>query len=551
MTAEFRTLQKSPVQKDPSEISGTTAYLKAQVEEIRFLYEIFFPDEQTEVHLWWGHAPIPTPEILPAGTYMRGDALTPEYLGQIIVGAERCGAIRRQVFLTIPALPTPEELKESDMPWSARSWKVRAALKASPLLFEEAKHWIERRAERKRSRRHSFDKLIACRSIRYSETATLQDHKKQPAALIGFHWLEVGGAEKLAFQSVDWAREAGLRVFVISDRSGLQRCAERLPQEEGVHFLRTDRYLPRDHYPAFIKQLVLRENITLTHNHHCTILYECLPTLKAHFPAIKNIDSTHIVEYADGGYPRTSGVWSNFLDLHHVISEDLREFLDNRLHVGGKLQLGRLLSDEDRAKTPNPVRLKACQSQCRVVFVGRMTHQKRPILAIEIIRRLASWGRKVGVSFRFDMVGEGNYRQACEYLLRRYRLDQMVELHGADTDVPAMLGNSDIMLLPSANEGLALVCYEAIKAGCVPVSTNVGAQYEIVPASLLVDRVPRKTVRQSTRIVKRLLTDQAFTDHVTAEMGHLFNAVRHQPLAEEVLKPIYHEAASQNNPAHK
>lgn len=49
-----------------------------------------------------------------------------------------------------------------------------------------------------------------------------------------------------------------------------------------------------------------------------------------------------------------------------------------------------------------------------------------------------------------------------------------VEVLGHRTDVPELMRNSDVLLLPSIEEGLALACIEAIGSGCVPIVSDVG-----------------------------------------------------------------------------
>jgi D-inositol-3-phosphate glycosyltransferase len=51
-----------------------------------------------------------------------------------------------------------------------------------------------------------------------------------------------------------------------------------------------------------------------------------------------------------------------------------------------------------------------------------------------------------------------------------------VTLRGFTADVPEVLAEADVLLLPSVTEGSALVTYEAMGSGCVPlVSSAAGA----------------------------------------------------------------------------
>ena len=61
--------------------------------------------------------------------------------------------------------------------------------------------------------------------------------------------------------------------------------------------------------------------------------------------------------------------------------------------------------------------------------------------------------------------------------LERWLQHPSVELCGFTADVPAVMRSADVLMLPSVEEGSALVSYEAMGSGCVPlVSVAVGAR---------------------------------------------------------------------------
>ena len=524
------------------------AYVQAELEEIAFIYETLFPGRAMTVNLSWNResAAKGRPEVTPENKPLSNDNAGDQVLGQLRMGVapEESTDELLHVNVSIPRHPMPGELEEDELSRPMRGRVTKTLFKLSPVLFEQLKHMVESWGESRRTRRHRFRQL----PYAYTPVYTLPDPRdgsdKAPAILIGFHFLEVGGGEKLAFDTVHWALEAGLRVIVISDRPTQQRLAHKLPDDPRVRFIRTDRYLERPLHAAFLRKLIARENIRAVHNHHCGILYESMPMLRAYYPDLMAIDSTHIIEYHDGGYPRVAGIWSDYHDLHHVISEDLGRFLEEEFGVGGKTRLGRLLDEGARDTAPLPIRMQAKQKSYRVAFVGRMMHQKRPILMMKILQKLARWGRLRGIDFQFDIVGEGPYREAVEVLVQRYGLTGRVTLHPAQTDVPALLRECDIMLLPSANEGLALVCYEAIEQGCIPITTDVGAQREIEPAGLMVSRAPLRTVSGMVKAVKRLVSSQAFIDQMAAELGEKYQQLSSETTAKELLMPVYRDIAS-------
>jgi glycosyltransferase involved in cell wall biosynthesis len=166
-------------------------------------------------------------------------------------------------------------------------------------------------------------------------------------------------------------------------------------------------------------------------------------------------------------------------------------------------------------------------------------HQKRAPLVVEITRKLQVWARAQGVTLQVDMVGTGAYLDVVRHMIRKANLSGVITLHPAETDVPALLGQADILLLPSSNEGLALVCYEAIANGALPISTDVGGQAELVPADLLVGSSPLACVTDTVALIRRLMTDAAFLARCKADTTASYRALRVDPTAEEVLTALY------------
>lgn len=515
-------------------------YIEQESQVLRQIYGCLYPGLPVEIHLYWDRAKMETPAVVAQKSSFGPDMTGRSYLGSLRIGPEPTAAQPgKRVMVT---LPEPARLRQpgpGGPAWDKRPRAYRLMHGLAPLWAEQAKFLVERRRQRRLTSHHKFSRLSFGSPSLPRAAEPLAN--KAPAILIGLHWLDVGGAESLGVDSIHWALAAGLRVIVITGQEGAERLLGKLPLDHpDFTLLRTGRYVPRAEMSAYLGNLVAAENIVATHNHHCIPLYDALPTLKLRHPHVVHIDSTHIVEYRDGGYPRISGVWSNYIDHHHVISRDLEAFYSREFRVHGRrLIMGRLLDETARGTPLPPLRIKAGQKTCRVAFVGRMVHQKRPVVVVEIIRRLARWGARNGVDFRFDMVGEGPYRAAVEHLLTRYRLGEQVHLHGAGSDVPALLGQSDIMILPSSNEGLALVCYEAIGAGCAAISSDVGAQRELCPPEMLVSRAPRASVRETVEKVQRLLTDPGFAPQVEAAQIARLEALRADPSAREVLSPIY------------
>lgn len=437
--------------------------------------------------------------------------------------------------LTIPLGSTSDGMVNDTPPWHPR-FPLQPIFRLWPMLYERIRYTAEM-ARKMLSERHKWAPLIFKQSR--SERPALPSTDKRPAIIVGFYWLEVGGAEKMAFDTVNWALEAGLRVFVVANTLSEQRLANKLPNHPDVIFIRLDLYLPAKYWPHYISKLICDENVRIIHIHHCHALYESLPHIRDCALPVTVIDTTHIVEYANGGFPRISGIFSNYIDLHHVISKQLVTFFSERLHDQSKIRFGRMLTRETQEKPISGMSLQHRANTLNIAFIGRYTYQKRPIVVIEIVRKLAAWARQHKVEISARLVGDGPFRSAAEALARRYGLQSLIEFLPSHTDVPSLLEQSDILLLPSNNEGLALVCYEAIQHGCIPISTDVGAQHEIIPPDLLVALAPGPCVRKTVSVIDKLWADKAFLAAQSAALQDLYRKVSSDTTARDVLMPIY------------
>lgn len=527
-----------------------TADVKYQddIAQISYLYETTYPGHAINIYMSKSDDVVPTR----GRAHTRHGTVNPWELGQNYLGLAQCGnrdiaAPQIDAFVALGRTPTPAEFATHGQPAIMRSKKVKLMFQVSPMALEYAKFRWETRGRAKRDARHGWSKIPLSHDF-FSPT---NDPKsagadKRPAILIGFHWLEHGGAEKLAFDTVEWALEAGLRVFVISELDGIHRLQTKLPDHPDVTFLRSDRYLPAEDVPRFVRNLVEIENIKVIHIHHCSPIYEALPAIKSSLPGVEIIDSTHIDEHFDGGFVRISGVWSNFVDHHHIISRELAELYTQKFQVRKKLVLGRLLERSDKDITLSPFSLTAGQKTLTVAFVGRMTHQKRPGLLAAQMRALAKWAVAKDIKIAFEIVGEGPHLNPLKALVSRYNLTALTKFHEANSDVRAVLEASDILLLPSSNEGLALVCYEAIEHGAIPITSDVGAQSELIPEALLTDANPLKALSRTVDVVSDLLDDSDKLAAVQKELTEKYHAIRAEPTAQEVLSVLYLRAAQVN-----
>lgn len=108
----------------------------------------------------------------------------------------------------------------------------------------------------------------------------------------------------------------------------------------------------------------------------------------------------------------------------------------------------------------------------RIFYFGRLTNpQKRVYLFPKILKQL----EQSDIPFHWTIAGDGEERAFLESKMITSRSDQLVTFLGSviNSEIPEILEQQDIMILPSEAEGLPLSLLEAMGRGVVPVVSNL------------------------------------------------------------------------------
>jgi glycosyltransferase involved in cell wall biosynthesis len=137
-----------------------------------------------------------------------------------------------------------------------------------------------------------------------------------------------------------------------------------------------------------------------------------------------------------------------------------------------------------------------------VTFVGRLEPQKGVQWLIEMAPAWLAQRPECDLL----MVGEGPLRRALESTCQATRIDGRVHFAGWRTDVPAILAATDVLVLPSAWEGMPNVVLEAMASGLPVVAADVEGVRELLGPSAM-----QQTVRHGD--------SQGFIDKVVSFVG--------------------------------
>lgn len=321
------------------------------------------------------------------------------------------------------------------------------------------------------------------------------------AVVFGLHWLELGGAERWALDTIRIAAEEGATPIVITDRESSNPWITR-PELTGAIVVPLTHPMDPATEAAFFNGLLGTFDIRGIHLHHNAWLYGRLPWLKAIQPDIPVVDSLHIREWRTSGFVDISVRMTRLIDTHHVISPELRDHMIGRRGLpAAKVKLATLANlTTDAAMTAK--RESGVDDPFTVVFVGRFTQQKRPYLFLRLAARLQ---KHVPGNFRFIMHGDGELTEEIHLLRTRFGLEKL-QLRGLDIPVSHTLADADVVVICSDNEGLTLTSFEATAAGVPIVSTDIGSQASLIADGLLCPRHPYRFLDTATTKIITMMT---------------------------------------------
>lgn len=138
-----------------------------------------------------------------------------------------------------------------------------------------------------------------------------------------------------------------------------------------------------------------------------------------------------------------------------------------------------------------------------VTFVGRLERAKGTDMLIDVLALLVGRGEHVLLA----VVGDGSQRAAMRGRAQARGIADHLVMPGwvEHDDLPAWLRASDVLLLPSAHEGLTTAVVEALACGVPVVATEVGGLAQVIEPGrnglLVRDRSPEAFAAAVVRVL--------------------------------------------------
>lgn len=150
---------------------------------------------------------------------------------------------------------------------------------------------------------------------------------------------------------------------------------------------------------------------------------------------------------------------------------------------------------------------------CPIVsIVARLHAQKNH----EMFLRMAARVLETRTDCRFLIIGDGELRGALEAQASSLGIGRQVLFLGIRSDIPDLLGATDLVVLTSHYEGLPNVLIEAMSAGVPVISTDFAGVEEVLSDDVEGFVVPRDDAEAMAARVVRLLGDESLRKRMGA-----------------------------------
>jgi glycosyltransferase involved in cell wall biosynthesis len=229
--------------------------------------------------------------------------------------------------------------------------------------------------------------------------------------------------------------------------------------------------------------------------------YSAVPDLRRALPQLRIVDFVHAVDPAWDFVSSTMAI-AGQIDIRVVISEGGRKRLLGAGIPPEKIRLIRNGIDLERFR---PV---ADRGSKKILFAGRLDPVKRPALLADIAVEL--WRLRPAKDYRFLVAGDGPEAGALRSRVARAGVEALFTMLGMVEDMPPLLAEADVVVVPSQAEGIPLIVLEAFAVGRPVVCARAGAAAEAVDAEtgVLIDPGPQEAARFAAAL-HQLLDDPA------------------------------------------
>lgn len=144
--------------------------------------------------------------------------------------------------------------------------------------------------------------------------------------------------------------------------------------------------------------------------------------------------------------------------------------------------------------------IKSPLTSKKFLAAGRFNVQKGFDLLIESYKLFCEKNKE----WNLVIVGEGEEKSKIEKLIKKYNLENRVEIHGFTNKINEYFLESSVLLLPSRWEGMPMIVLESLEMGVPIVSYDITAATQIITDNREGIIVPKYNVEEFAKAMEKI-----------------------------------------------
>ena len=316
--------------------------------------------------------------------------------------------------------------------------------------------------------------------------------------VVAVPWLDIGGADQVALDTVATLAGAGARVHVVTTQPSANRWLSRLG-DTAKSVWNLPALVPPGAAAEALRDIVHEHNADVLHIANSRMGYDVASTFASEPRRPTVICHLMGEEGAGNGYPRYAAtVHGEAIDLFLAVSDDLKRIImgygvagDRVLVVRPGIDLHHFAPGDRRRTHGDPLRL---------LMPARLSDEKDPLLGLAALEACVAAGHNVHLTF----TGDGPLADELTLAVAARGLHARVEITGAVADIRAQYQAHDVVLLTSRYEATPLAACEGMACGLPVVAPAVGGVPEIVDdevGAVLGERAPEAFASAIARFI--------------------------------------------------
>ncbi|MEG2516747.1 MAG: glycosyltransferase family 4 protein [Acidaminococcaceae bacterium] len=320
-----------------------------------------------------------------------------------------------------------------------------------------------------------------------------------------------GGGEQYVYNVCQEEQRRGRRVFVVVDHRQTAM-AQKYAAVATVYPASLSSILGLAALQA-LRQYIIEQEITVINCHSGQLAFLCA-LLKKFCPSLRFIMFRHNL------LPNKTDCYHLWLqrqiDAFICVSQAVYALQLATIHPSVRQKVWLVHSGIDTTAFDKYSRARFAHSGYVLGYAGRLIGNKGVLVLLEALETLL----KTHGEFTLQLAGTADkgFMPVLVAYLQEHHLEERVQLLGLQNDMEAFYKAIDVLILPSlVPEAFGLVICEALYCATPVITTNSGAQEEIITQGKNGLIVPPGEVKALCQAIEKLYTDQAFSIKLVAE----------------------------------